>query len=338
MTNDKPPTGRRVRLVLTAVTLAVPASTVVVSWMLWHAGLHERVAFHWTGNGRVDGTILAEPLFAMAMTGTALGLAIGVILLLVPRIDPKTRRGSMFWLGSIPAFVAAMWLVPAGLTYHAGSREGARLEGWGATFFLALLYGIVPYLLMPKTEPASTRTPRTITLKPTEVGAWSATVSTGLLYVVALAVAGLAVGVNVPALAAGDFSAVSILGLAVMVLAVVALLSFASLRVTVDWRGLRVVSLLTRVPVKRIPLDRVRDVEVTDLHPAEWGGWGYRVMSGRTAVILRSGPGMVVTTRDGKQFALSLRNPETPAGLLHTLAGVASRTQTSGHRRDREKC
>ena len=324
MRNDKTGTGFRVRLTLAAVSLAVPTLAVVVSRMLWHEGLPERVAFHWTGNGRVDETILAEPLFVMVLTGTVLGFAIGATLLLVTRIDPKTRRGSMFWLGSIPAFFAAMWLVPAGLTYQAGSPEAARLESWGVMFFLALLYGIVPYLLMPKTELATSRASRSIELKPTEVGAWSGVVTTGLLYVVAIAVAGLGIGLNLVVLIEGKFSVLSALGVAVAVLAVLALLSLASLRVTVDWRGLRVVSLLTRLPVKRIPLDRVRDVEVTDLHPAEWGGWGYRVLPGRTAVILRSGPGMVVTTRDGTQFALSLRKPEKPAGLLHTLASTTS--------------
>lgn len=324
MTSENIRTSRWLRLSLTTVTLAVPVLAVLVSWLRWHEQLPEYVAFHWDASGRVDGTVLAEPLFAMAMTATILGFVIGVVVLLVPRMDLKTRRGSMYWLGAAPAFIAAGWLVPAGLTHRAGSASGAHLEGWLALFLLALLYGVIPYSLTPKTPPASPRSPRALILKPTEAGAWSGTITTALLYVVAFAAGGLGVGLNIVALVDGEFSALNALGLAVTVLAVLAVLSFASLRVTVDWRGFRVVSLLTRMPVKRIPLGQVRDVQVTDLHPAEWGGWGYRVTVGKSAVILRSGPGIVVTTHDGKRFALSLRNPETPAGLLHTLAGITS--------------
>ena len=46
---------------------------------------------------------------------------------------------------------------------------------------------------------------------------------------------------------------------------------------------------------------------------------GYRIMPGRSALILRKGPGLIVTTTNQKQFAISLDDPETPAALLATL-------------------
>jgi len=51
---------------------------------------------------------------------------------------------------------------------------------------------------------------------------------------------------------------------------------------------------------------------VLSLRPSEWGGWGYRIMPGRSAIVLRSGPGLVVTTTSGTQFAISLADPQTP--------------------------
>lgn len=97
-------------------------------------------------------------------------------------------------------------------------------------------------------------------------------------------------------------------------------MSFVQLRVAIDGRGLRVVSWLLGVPFKRIPLEHLRAVESTDLRPGEWGGWGYRIMPRRSAVILRSGPGLLITTTDDKQFAITLDAPETPASLLAGLA------------------
>jgi hypothetical protein len=81
------------------------------------------------------------------------------------------------------------------------------------------------------------------------------------------------------------------------------------------------VSLLLHIPLKRIPLDRIRRAEAAHLTPGEWGGWGYRIMPGRSALVLRSGPGLVVTSVDGTQFAISLADAESPARLLNTLRG-----------------
>ena len=55
----------------------------------------------------------------------------------------------------------------------------------------------------------------------------------------------------------------------------------------------------------------------------DWGGWGYRIMPDRSAVVLRSGPGLVVTSTSGKQFAITIDDPEEPAALLQALAARA---------------
>jgi hypothetical protein len=64
------------------------------------------------------------------------------------------------------------------------------------------------------------------------------------------------------------------------------------------------VSSLLQIPLKRIPLTSIETVDATVLRPQEWGGWGYRVMRGRSAFI------------KGKIFAISLNDPEEPAALL----------------------
>ena len=118
-----------------------------------------------------------------------------------------------------------------------------------------------------------------------------------------------------------------------MAVAILFIASFIRLRVTADWRGLRVVSAVFRIPLKRIRLDAMDVIEAAELRPAEWGGWGYRIMPGRSALILRTGPGLIVTTTNQKQFAVSLDDPETPAALLATLRDdnpAALRAATKG--------
>ena len=99
----------------------------------------------------------------------------------------------------------------------------------------------------------------------------------------------------------------------------VVMLGFTRLRVTADRRGLRVVSRVFGIPLRRIPLASMASVSTAALRPSEWGGWGYRMSPGRSALILRAGPGLVVTTAHGSEFAISLSDPETPAALLETL-------------------
>ena len=55
------------------------------------------------------------------------------------------------------------------------------------------------------------------------------------------------------------------------------------------------------------------------IHPAAWGGWGYHVLPGRSALVLRAGPGLVLTLRDGRRFAVTVDDPQTPAAPLTAL-------------------
>ncbi|MEV0717181.1 hypothetical protein [Asanoa sp. NPDC050611] len=107
---------------------------------------------------------------------------------------------------------------------------------------------------------------------------------------------------------------------AVLVVPAAALLVLAEVRVSVDRRGLRLTAGLLRLPFKRIPLDRIARAYVQDIDPLRWGGWGYRFMlPGRSAFVTRSGPGLVVELTNGHQFAVTVRDPRTPAALLNAL-------------------
>ena len=122
-------------------------------------------------------------------------------------------------------------------------------------------------------------------------------------------------------------------GIVVVAVAILVVASFVRLRVSADWRGLRVVSAVLRIPLKRIRLAAIDVVEAAELGPTEWGGWGYRIMPGRSALILRNGPGLIVTTTNAQQFAISLDDPETLAALLATLRDnnpAALRAETKG--------
>lgn len=153
-------------------------------------------------------------------------------------------------------------------------------------------------------------------------GRWTSTVTSAMFIVVTVVVVLLFSGIYVPLAVTGNLTAPTIVVLVVLVAAIVFVIAFASVRVTVDASGLRVMSRVTRIPLKRIPVERMAAVEVVDLKPFEWGGWGYRIMSGRSAVVLREGAAILVTLDDGKKFAVTVKDPDEPVALLRSSAGL----------------
>jgi hypothetical protein len=93
----------------------------------------------------------------------------------------------------------------------------------------------------------------------------------------------------------------------------------------VDRRGLRLTSAVAGVPLKRIPLTDIISAAAEQIDPADWGGWGYRVAPGRSALVLRAGPGLVLRLRDGRRFAITVDRPQNPATLVAALQAQESR-------------
>lgn len=314
----------RLRWTSALVALAAPALAVGATGWLWGGILDAGVASHWSDLGAADGTLPALGVFSATLTVTVAALILGVVLVSLPRLGGRFTRAGLFWAGSVAAIAAAGWLIPAGLTVQAGSPERAVLGGWVVALLAAILYGAVPYLLAPPAERHDTREPETLPtpLRSTETGAWSRTV-TGKVFVYAtLLLVAIAAAVEIPLVLLGDPGAGAV-SLVILGAAAVALASFIRVRITVDWRGLRIVSLLFRIPLKRIPLERIRRADAADLKAGEWGGWGYRIMPGRSALILRTGPGLIITTTDDREFAVTLSDPEVPAALLNTLRATS---------------
>lgn len=307
-----------VRKVLAGASLCVPVLVVIISWWVWRADLPTQLAAHWSGSGTADDAMAVGALLALNLGMTGVPAVAGVAISVWPGMSARTRRGAYFFLGVFGGMGAATWLLSAGLTMQVGDPYEVVLGPWVIVSFVAAGYGAIPFLIAPRPRLEATDVQRRIEFAPSAIGAWSQTITGNLFLWVAIGLIILGSVIYGPAVVAGR-AADQIVGIAVIAVAIVLVASFVRLRVTADWRGLRVVSAIFRIPLKRIRLEAIAVVEAAELRPAEWGGWGYRIMPGRSAVILRKGPGLIVTTKDEKQFAISLDDPETPAALLATL-------------------
>ena len=313
----------RTRIILATLAMALPVAAIALARLAWGDALPTEVASHWSGTDAPDDSLPTDGVFLVTTVITAVTLLATIVLLALPRPGMRTKRMIVLLLGIAAGSAAAVWIIPTWLTVQAGSVDGAVLGWWVMPLGVCSLWGVVPAMILPS-QPLHTDTgtqPAPMQLGETEVGAWSRSVTALMFVWLTVIVVAIGAAAYAPVLLRGE-SGAAVFGLSLAVLAALLCASFIRLRVSVDWRGLRVVSLFG-LPLKRMPLDRIDVVEATDIRPGDWGGWGYRIMPGRSAVVLRSGPGLVVTSTSGKQFAITLDDPEQPAALLQALAARA---------------
>ncbi|MGI5216570.1 hypothetical protein [Nocardia sp. CA-290969] len=285
--------------------------------------LPDPLATHFTANG-ADGFT-----GRVATMGIATALAIGSGALFAAILVVTNRKGAPLrrpdtTLDPNRLLVATAWGVGAliGTLLLAATRANlflvdpgqATLPGW--TFpvaaAIAVLFGAGGWLIAPE-SPVAAGVPAPAEPLPigrTERVSWSRRATSPWMLLAGLSsiLVGVAVGFVVhPAVGA------------IAVVAGIFAGQLALVRVVVDQRGLTVATGLLGWPRWRLAPAEITEVTATDISPAQYGGYGFRLTPGATAVVLRGGPGIVVTRRSGRQFAVSVDDAETGAGVL---AGV----------------
>ncbi len=117
-------------------------------------------------------------------------------------------------------------------------------------------------------------------------------------------------------------------GVLLAVLAIAAA-AFLCARVQADRSGLSVL-MAGVLPVIRVPASAISAASASDVRAADYGGWGYRNHGGTAAMLVGSGPAVVVRKTDGQNIAVSGGSPVTAARLAEVLTRVAARARRSG--------
>ena len=116
---------------------------------------------------------------------------------------------------------------------------------------------------------------------------------------------------------------------ALLVAAAIIGAAFLFARVTADRSGLRVfVAGILRVV--DVPAEAISAADPADVRAADYGGWGYRHHGGTAAVLVSSGPAVVVRKTDGHRLAVSGGNSDSAARLAEVLTRVAARARGEG--------
>ncbi|MBP1231712.1 hypothetical protein JOE40_001356 [Arthrobacter sp. PvP102] len=119
--------------------------------------------------------------------------------------------------------------------------------------------------------------------------------------------------------------AVPWLGALLVALAVLAA-AFLFARVIVDRSGLRVFA-AGFVRVMEVPASAISSATPAVVRAADYGGWGYRHHGGTTAMLVSSGPAVVVNRADGKKMAISGGSADSAEKVAAVLSRVAARAR-----------
>ncbi|MFT2708408.1 DUF1648 domain-containing protein [Clavibacter zhangzhiyongii] len=311
------PTGTRIAVVAPGVVLLLALVAAAVGL---GPSLPARIAVHFAADGTPDGW--GSP---WTMLAVALGLAAAAVVVAVVGLRAADRRTAATWAGVVHVVagsLAAAWIVIA-LRHAAG--DGTLPVAWAVVIVgVGLLAAAVPFLALVRgAAPVAAHDVPSLPVAATARVAWRT--RAGSAWFAGVGAAVVALGIVVAVQTAGLDAGTAALSSLPLVLAGLAVLALARVDVTVDARGLRVTSSWTRIPVMRVPLDRIESGGWEDVSPGQWGGWGLRLSGRGVAYVTRSGPGLVVRLRGGRARLVTSPDAERGAAVLTTLLAARGR-------------
>lgn len=290
-------------LVALALTAAVTASR-----------LPDRVATHFGPDGRADGFGSPWPFFWIALVVCAASI-LATVLALRSR-DRRTGALLVLVAALLGPVLAAAWIATAVVA----STGADRFSPWWTLLFpvagvTAAAVSVPP--MWRSAPPVPVRSAQPLDVGPGARVAWRSHVGSAWFVVTGIAL--IVLGVAIAAWTAATSSGSAVVTGAVVLVAGLAVLVLARVEVTVDRRGLRVTSTGTRIPIMRVPLDRIESCGWEEVSPGQWGGWGYRISGRGIAYVTRSGPGIVVRLRGGGARVVTVADAERGAAALGAL-------------------
>lgn len=304
------PVARRIGA---SVLLALAPLLVLVCWLVAHDDLPARVATHFGLDGRPDGFSSPGPftlvigiviliLSGLGINGVALGRRLATVRIAV------ALAGWTSWMLTA-VVLSVIWparnVAPADIRQH-----------WLSTFVVLLVasvVGVLIYRILPPGEGSqvvAAGPAPSYTLRPGERATWVGRARSRKLLVTGVAL--VLVGALTLLLWGRPFSGfVIFLGL---------VFGWSSeLLVRVDGRGITAHFGPIGWPAFRTPLDRIKAVGAQEIEPTQWGGWGYRIGRRGTALVVRRGPGLVISRTGAADLAITVDDADQAAELLNAL-------------------
>lgn len=304
--------------------LILPLLSVAITAVLpfaYRDRLPDPVAVHWGIDGSPDGSA------GFAFDAVSMVVLVALIAVAPVWAAGRAERGVAQALiavshGAAAMLVALRWQMLVANADAATWQDAAPMTGIDLLVLVPVALGAGAagwWLARSRPQRPDARVvPATLTLPPDHalvwVGsqAWGPVRLIGPLVLVAGAVA-LAVPRSAETLVAGP----------TLMLVGLALWTSASITVSVGPAGLKVRFGPFGWPVVRVPVAAVTSVHVEDVEPLSYGGFGYRMMPGVRAVIVRRGPALRVGRVGRSDLIVTVDDAATAAAVLeaHRVGG-----------------
>lgn len=301
----------------------------VLPWLMFWQQLPANLPSHFGLDGRPDGWMSREALFAVILVFDLVG-AIGLVTLAMRAhrmmVAPATLTG--FLAGFFLGLGIGMGMASAIPGLGALNTSAAGALGPIVVVATSLLVGAIAARLAqasarkPRRDDASPPAPA-LTLAPGERAVWTGSASQPLWWALGGA---LIVGGVLALILTREFW-----GWLLIVVGLGIGATFARIRVQADHTGLTVRYTALAWPSTHIRLRSIQRATPIDVIPSQWGGWGYRgtvLVAGLAAVVVRKGPGLRLDLTDGRVFVVTVDDPEGAAAVLN--AEVARRPGSGG--------
>lgn len=285
--------------------------------------LPDPVASHWGVDGRPDGSL--PVLVDAILPAVLLAVMVAIPWRAVSTADRRTGRWLLAVATSVVALLAALRVVTLAANLDAPDWSAAGRLTPSVLLAMLAVAGVGAALgrrvgaTLP--ERTSRRRPAPATQRlDDELLVWHGRASAppALLAVPLVALVAAIAAVLAPAAARGP-----LVGLAVLVGALAAV--FGSVRATVGPIGLVVRLGVFGWPRVTVPLADVEAVEVEDVEPLHYGGWGWRVVPGVRALVLRRGEAIRVHRRSAPTLVVTVDDADGAAGVLAALTADGGR-------------
>lgn len=312
------PMGTGTRLAVVTPGLAVVAG-VVLATLASAGNLPDRMPIHFRSDGTADGWSSPWPVFWVTLLVTVGVAVLGFVALRMQ--DRRTAATTLLVAGLVSGSAGTAWVV---LVRAATVGDDVLPMWWGAVFLAvtAAVAAVPAVALVRVAAPVPAHAVAPLPVGPATRVAWRSRVGSRWFAALGAVLVGVGIG-TVVATVVNDVGGAVVSGV-VLAIAGLAVLSLARVEVTVDRRGLRLTTSVTRIPLMRVPLERIEGCGCEDVSPGQWGGWGYRFSGRGVAYVVRSGPGLVARLRGGQARVVTVPDAASGAAVLGAL--LAART------------
>lgn len=317
-------TARR-RLTYVAVGFLTPVVVTLIAVVVQAmsmSDLPDEIAVHWNASGEADRW--GSPWTMVVATVVSGLVAIGISATNFRQLRDGTPGGTFRWLSTASAALAtAMAVILAGtLVAQTDGDTASPVALIGVAAVAALIVGAIGWSVQPSDPPVDPgHQAEPMGLAPGRRAVWlhTETAARGILLIVGAALAFSVIVLLVAWMnggSAGSFWA----AVAIATVTVVAISTIVAFHIRIDSSGLTVRS-IAGLPRWHVAANDIEDVSVIDVRAiGDFGGYGVRLSRGRTGIVLRSGPAVLVTRTNGRPLVITLEDAATAAALLAAVA------------------